>query len=362
MKHTIRLVVTAAAAGLALAFAGSALAAFTPKLVVVAPNFPGAGPAVSFSLSVPSDANTGKVQIYVPTGYQLNAPTPPRKVGNVTAASFTAADNGNQALPMKGQITAVQFSDPTIVAQQQSCDGTTSHAAAWLMQLSGGGQSLTIPIYVDHTTGNKTTFGLYTMTMCLPPSDVAQGTAGRAPVGARLTSLLFDLSAFTNPAKTGQFTWRSVWTPYQAGNGQLNTAGNVEADGIVRLPTAINLNAKVIRTQRLTKTQSIVRQLISVTGNVFENHIGIGNVLVRVHALNSKGHLVHLGQIRTRSDGSFTYKIWVKQPTKFWADVTVPNRQLTLKCVSGLDVAIPCVNAWIGGSHPRSNPLTVRAR
>src|SRR5947209_20155448 len=89
MRATIRVAVLSAALLAALAFAGSALASFTPKLTVK-----GAATGTSVTVNVGNnDAPTAKVSIYVPAGYTLSPPTIGSKLGDVTATA-SAADLG----------------------------------------------------------------------------------------------------------------------------------------------------------------------------------------------------------------------------------------------------------------------------
>src|ERR1700712_4748225 len=101
MKKSIRAALFACAVLSTLAFASTALAAYTsPKLVVssLTPQAAGSGGAVRIGAVVSnSDDPTARVQIYVPTGYQIGTPAAGTTLGNVTATA-AAADLGGAIL------------------------------------------------------------------------------------------------------------------------------------------------------------------------------------------------------------------------------------------------------------------------
>ena len=67
------------------------------------------------------------------------------------------------------------------------------------------------------------------------------GTPGRAQFGAKLLTATFGVSAITQPAAAGDFTWTSLFTPYNPGNGTVNAAGSVETQAIKHIPTQVKL-------------------------------------------------------------------------------------------------------------------------
>src|SRR4051812_10642997 len=102
MRKSIRAAVLTCAVLTTLALASSALAAYTtPKLVVASltPQAAGGGGPVRIGVSVQnSDDPTARVQIYVPSGYQIGSPAAGTKLGDVTATA-AAADLGGAILP-----------------------------------------------------------------------------------------------------------------------------------------------------------------------------------------------------------------------------------------------------------------------
>ncbi|HSP71273.1 MAG TPA: hypothetical protein VLN26_02830, partial [Gaiellaceae bacterium] len=221
MRKTIRFGLFAAVGAVALAFAGSALASFSPKLWA-------ASDATGATLKVQVgafDDPTAEVQIFAPLGYQLKDPPPVgTNLGAITATA-QAADLGGAILPLTGQLVAADPAQYTGPPNNACVPGR--HAEVWLLNLTAAGQTLTVPMYVDPASGAAAAFASFTIVTCLPPPDVPVGTPGRATFGAKLLSAEFGTSAVTSPASGG--VWHSIWTPWTPQKGTPNQAGSVEA-------------------------------------------------------------------------------------------------------------------------------------
>ncbi len=352
MRTRARVGIATVAGACALAFAGSALAAINPKLVVVAPPATGAGPAVSVTATVGADDDPlAKVQIYAPLGYQLNAPSPGARIGTVKATA-RAADLGNAVLPLTGTIVAVDPS--TLAAQSARCDNVT-HAATWVMNLTAAGQTLQIPMFIDQTTGPEAQLAVYKIVICLPPPDVPQGTPGRAQFGAKLLSAQFDMNAFTNPVASGEYRWRSLWTPYTPATGAPNAAGTVEAQSLVRLPTSLTLTV----TKKRVVVRGAVKALVTVSGKLTQAGKGVPAMRVTVEAGRSKTTLSRLKSVLTRSDGSYVKKLYIARKTVFMAESSMALQTLgATGCTPSFGPAIRCVSAIVGGNHVLSSLQT----
>lgn len=352
MRHVLRLGVAAVAGVVALAFAGGAVAALNPKFIVVSPPNTNQG-ATSITASVnPTDDAVAKVTMYAPLGYQLNAPDPGTKVGNVKATA-QAADLGGSVLPLTGQIMATSPTDPAVVQASAACDNT-EHSAVWTMQLAAAGQQLAIPMFVDQTTGVEAKLAVFKIVICLPPPDVPAGTPGRSAFGAKLLSASFDVNAFTNPPASGEYRWRSVWTPYTPKTGQVNTAGTVESQSVVRLPTSVTIAVKkqhvVFRGKR--------RTLVTVTGKLSEAGMPIPAEQVSLQVGPSKTRLTRLKAVMTTKNGTFVKKLYLEKPRWFMAEVVLPTRVTgSAKCTASFQVS--CVSSFIGGVHVLSQVVHV---
>ena len=251
MKKSVRVGLVAAAALAALAFAGSALASFNPKLVVSTASGAAGGGATRIGVLVgASDDPTAEAQIFVPQGYSISTPAAGTKLGTVTATA-AAADLGGTVLPLTGELDAIA-PNSTTTADAQQCG--VNPAQTWDLHLSAAGQVLDIPMFVVATAAPVVAAG-YTneLIVCLPPPDVPAGTPGRAVFGAKLLSATFTSSAITEPA-SGQYRWTSLWTPYVPNTGKPNPAGTVETQSVRNIPGALTLS---VARHKVTKTKTV---------------------------------------------------------------------------------------------------------
>jgi hypothetical protein len=301
MRKTIRFAMFLGASFASLAFAGTALASFSPKLIVssATPQAAGGGGAVRIGALVSNtDDPTARVSIYVPTGYQLTSPSPGTKLGDVTATA-SAADLGGAILPLTGQLNAI---DPnTLTAAQktgvaQCLQGATA-SQTWELNLTAAGQPIDIPVSVVAATANELASGYQTrLLICLPPPDVPATNPARAAFGAKLLSATFSASAITEPAASGDFRWTSAWTPYNPGVGTANVAGSVETQSVQHIPTQVKLNVTkkkvtTVKTKRIKGKNHViktVRTLVKFSSSVTENGTAAGSAVITTTAAGKK--------------------------------------------------------------------------
>lgn len=241
MQKVIRLACAALAGGAALALAGPAAAAYTPRLVVTgAAQSLGASSALTFALTTPAaDDATAKIVLYAPLGYGL---TPGQLVGTPLGKAQAQAISrtlGGSLLPLAGDVVA---DDPAKYAGNACAPGT--HQGVWLLRLNGVGQTIQLPFYLDQvTSGAEAAFASWRIQACLPSPDVPEAQGG-AKLGAKLTSIQFSVGAiFTNPAVAGSYVWRSALTPYAPASGTVDASRAVEARSTVSLPGLLALTA-----------------------------------------------------------------------------------------------------------------------
>ena len=268
MRKSIRFALLLGATSASLAFAGSAFASFSPKLIVssATPQAAGSGGPVRIgAVANNADDPTAKVSIYVPTGYQVSTTSAVgSKLGDVTATA-AAADLGGAVLPLTGELD-VAPPDATAAAQ---C-GTTD-VQMWNLKLTAAGQTLNIPMHLVAAAAPESASGFaYKLVICLPPPDVPVGTPGRAQFGAKLLSATFSVSAITQPVATGDYRWTSLWTPYNPGKGTPNAAGSVETQAIRHVPTQVKLtvNKKKITTYVKRKINGKSRKVKQISTRV----------------------------------------------------------------------------------------------
>jgi hypothetical protein len=276
MRKSIRFALLASAALTSLAFASSALASFSPKLVVSSATAGSAGPLRLGVVVSNADDPTAKATFYVPSAYQVGAPAAGTKLGDVTATA-SAADLGGAVLPLTGELDAIAPTATTNAAATQ-CGVTPSQT--WDLHLTAAGQVLDIPMFVVASSAPEVAAGYQTkLVVCLPPPDVPAGTPGRATFGAKLLSATFTASAITEPAAKGDYRWTSLWTPYNPGKGTANAAGSVEVQAVRHLPVAFGLTVtkKRIATVKHRKVHgksrkyTVVSTLVNFSSTATEN-------------------------------------------------------------------------------------------
>lgn len=350
MSGTIRATVLAAAVLTALAFAGSAFASFSPKLVAK-----NGASGVTVSVNVANaDDPTAKVSIYVPNGYSLQPPTLGQKLGDVTATA-SAADLGGAILPLTGELDSVAQSSlsPSQVAGEQACIGSTPPAAIWLLHLTAAGQVIDIPMFILPTAGVEQTAGVAKMVVCLPPPDVPPSNPARAVFGAKLLSATFTTSALVAPSSAGDYRWRSLWTPYTPGAGMPNAAGSVEAQSIVHQPTQAKLavtkkklvSYKKVNGKRVKVVKTQVRWAASASAN--------GQAVTGATFVTTKNGAKIGGQA-----GSF---ILLKGSAKLMTTATIPDQDLAAAgCTpSPIFQGLPCIDATVGGGAFTTSAVVV---
>jgi len=228
MKRTLRLLVLTMASAVALAFAGSALAAYKPALWVQQGSYKlgaSASPGFLF-LSSPNYDATAKMTIYSPAGYTHNFTrlTPGAKAGQAYAI-VKANSLGGALLPLSGPVIVGNPADPKTQAASQACTGSPTSQYVFVLDTSLQGQQIQVLDFVNAA-------GQYvTQQICLPAPSAA-------PFQAQVILANFTLNrVFANPAKAGGYQWVGDFTPY-AGT-VANPAGMVESRTWAGLPATI---------------------------------------------------------------------------------------------------------------------------
>ena len=294
MKKVHRAFVAAGAALATLAFAGTALATYAPKLVVSSTGGSGLGGATRIGVVVgTTDDPTAKTTIYVPNGYTVGTPSPGTDLGKVTATA-AAADLGGAVLPLTGELDAIAPNSTTQAAAQQ-CGVTPTQT--WDLHLSAAGQTLDIPLFVVAPLAPETALGyVQKLVVCLPPPDVPVGTPGRSVFGAKLLSATFTSSAITQPTAAGDFRWTSLFTPYTPNTGKANAAGSVEVQALRHLPAKVTLSVtrkrvvthKTVKVRGKRVKRTVVSTAVSFKTAVTENGQPAASATVSVTSRGKK--------------------------------------------------------------------------
>jgi hypothetical protein len=283
----------AAVGGCALVLAAAAYGAVTPGLQVVSND--SGSTTVSYAQGTTDDP-AQKIVFFVPADYLATFAQQPGETVGTATASAVAADLAGQTLALTGAVTVRRATDTltaggTLAAAATACTGSATHQSFWVADLSGSGQVLQLPIYVDYAlSGPFASFASATLTTCPPAPDVPAGTAGRAPAGAKLTQLSLATADVFSVA-SGWYLWHSLTTPGTA--GKANTAGNVEAQATDRVPPALTVKSKR------------VKKGVALSGRLTAGGKGLGGQTV---TLTAGGKAV----AKAKTNGSGGYAVVVK--------------------------------------------------
>ena len=196
MTRWIRAGVVAATGALALAFAGAALSAVNPKLVVGTSTQAGNTRTSIEARVASSDDAVGRIQIYVPSGFKLDSPAGGVESGTVSATAQSKQIGPGTEIPFKmtGKLIAIPVNDPAIAYESANCDGGPA-TRRLEGQAPGGDDSWTFVVFVDGTTGSEAQFGPYKLVACF--KSVAGANAD--PLGNKFVSMSFAIDRLAPP-------------------------------------------------------------------------------------------------------------------------------------------------------------------
>ena len=311
MKRLLRLAAPAGAALAALAFAGSAMAAYTPKIAVKNPSdAAGAAGPLTIHVEQPrTDDATFRLVLYVPQGYTGNlVPAEGATIGTVTAQAQANAISPDAVLELTGTIAG----DPSFTAaeypQAAGCltgTGVTTPNAVYTLVLSAAGQTLRVPMYVAAITAPPLS-SLYVaqLVTCLP-SPYVPVEQGGATFGAKLISADFTLAnVFTNPATNGDYRWSGVWTPYTVGTRNPNAVGTVETQSVDRIGAP--QVALAMKTKLTKRGKRIVGRAITLSGTVTEAGKPVAGARVQLLLGRTSAGVRQVATVTTNSSGAYT--------------------------------------------------------
>lgn len=352
MRKTLSLATLAGTVAAALVTTGSALA--TPKLIVGGLTAQGSSQVSIQFTEDRSDPAPARIVIYAPAGYSATVTATPNTVlGTVRADLQALAISADAIIQGAGQVIAA---DPAAHANNTCAPGL--HTAVWVLRVTVSGQTLNVPVYIDAPvpeTDPLRSASPLRMIMCFSSPYVGADMGG-APFGAKLINaeLKMNQGTLRTPTARGTYIWRSVVTPYGVGGALPNAAGTVEARGIVRTPTLLNINAKVTnRKQRRVRITGLLRN-------------GDANLpLVRV-TLSRGGkprgkapyNLGPKTRKATNTNGNVVFNVRFKRKgfVYFQLSTTTGPRDLTsVGCVPATAPTLPCVSATL-------SPISVFSR
>jgi hypothetical protein len=339
----------------ALVAAGQASASLSPRFS--ASSTPSAV-MLNYAQSA-SDDPLATLTFFVPSLYLANMSNPLTTPVGTVSAKVVAADQNGATLTLSGPMTiadpagTISYGGATtaLSALSKSCAGTATSSAIWLATLSGSGQSLQLPIFVNAVQPGRpfSDFAGFTLTICSPPPDVPAGTPGRAALGAKLVAADVTISQVYT-VTPGTYLWRSLTVPYTPGNGALNRAGAVEAQSEDRTPQAISLATAA--SKKLKKGQALVR------GRVTQDGRGVAGASVKI----LRGKKV-VATVKTASTGSYTAVLTLpSRSAEVTATTTVGSRSIACQAPSADLAPSTCAGGSIGGFTATSTKVTARAK
>lgn len=343
----------------ALAPAGTAAAAYAPKLSVTpidaapaAGGTPASGAAVSIDLRAgAADDATARFVVYLPLGYRTGRPAPGEQAGTASGTAVTAS---GQAVSLGGNVVGATADDAAAAC-------APAGSAVWLLQLARAGTLIRVPLVVADAPPGAATIASATLTGCLPAASSTE--AG----GLRILSATFTLgaNALTQPKAAGTYRWRAQLTPFAAGSPGENAAGTVEAQAIVPLHASLTaaarlvvqrtpVDVKVTRTiggKAVTAVERKVRvtRLADVRGTAPAGADPGSDVRVTVLGGTTASALRRLVQLSPAADGAWATRIQIDSAAStvyFQAKLVLPARDLGAgACTPSFGASVPCVSA-----------------
>jgi hypothetical protein len=301
MRRSMRLAVAACAAVVGLAFAGPALAAYSPRLIATSlTNGPGKPTTMILGhFQEASEDPTAKDTIYAPLGYGVTLTQPVgMKIGTVNG-TVILRDAGSAEVDVEG--TVVVDSPANYPPASNRCTPGQTHEAVWQLNVTIAGTPIPIPLYVDHAVGPEAAFSTAKIQFCLT------GPIG-TPSGAQLLFALFDVNGvFTNPSNTADRIWRATFTPYTPGTPNPNPVGTTEGQALVPGRVSLTLTVK-----RLKHGVVLLQGRLLVDGSPFRR------ALVELYI---PGKTNRAGKATTNRSGRFSIRKKIKKKTRFYAQV-----------------------------------------
>jgi hypothetical protein len=303
MSRLIRLGLVAAGVFVSLAFAGSALASYSPSLTVTSSvNAPGKPTSILFGhIQSAADDPSARDVVYTPLGYGVNmSQAPGTKIGDVSAR-LILRKGGNAEVDVDGHVFADSPSNWTSEAAQCTDGHVPLHEAVWRLDITIAGSVLHVPVFVDRvTTAPENTFAAAKVQFCfLPPVT--------APEGAQVEFAFFDVNGvFTTPSSTSDHIWHAVFTPYDPA-GLPSPSGTTEGQAVV--PGRIGLTMK---------TKSLKHGVVIVSGRLLVDGQAFGGALVELY---KPGSSKRIGKAKTNGRGNYSIRIKIKKKTRVLAQV-----------------------------------------
>lgn len=314
MSKRLRIALTLGASLLALAFAGQALAAYTPRVT-----FSSSPQSVTVGYQQGNDDDaTARITFFAPVGAEANLS---QSVGTDIGGAFARvfATELQTEITLTGDVLVGDKTNATLQALGMVCTGTASHDAIWVLRVAvGSAEPLDIPAFVDRASGATATFSSLTITVCFrsPYIPPAQGGApqGNKPLAARLTLN----GVFSFPSASPSARWTGLFIPWAPGTATVNPLAAAESQVIAQQPVRFGLNAKLVR-----KTKKVKRKGKTVRVKVYRARL-TGRLRAGGQAVSGAPVVLRAGKkaiavTRTNSAGAFSRLVRLSKTTTFTA-------------------------------------------
>ena len=331
----------------ALVLTGSAMASYTPHLVVVQ-----SATGTKIHLTIPkADDATAALVIYSPaTATATLGQAIGTQIGTVEAQVNAKAISPDAILPLTGTVAVGDPANPVIAAAATACTGTTTHAATWLLVLTAAGQTLNVPAFVDPTSGAEAALGGGKIMVCLPSPDIPE-SAGGAKFGSKLLDVNFTVGGIFAASAAPISTWLSTFVPYVAGTATANPAGHVSAVAVQAIPS-FTFAAKVAKVGR-----------VAFSGKVTAGGVPAPGQPVAIYSGSKR-----LASTKTIATGSFATTAKLRKGSyTLRARLTASDTDVTSQaCALVPAAAVPaigsCVSATAAGGTLFSKSVRVRVK
>ena len=161
-----------------------------------------AGTTTTIKASVdPNDDPTAMLQIILPSGMKVTTNQAPGTALGRVRAVVRALDLAGEDLQLEGQVLVAAPGQVSAAVQEACIARHQNVAATWVLALSAAGRQLAIPAFFAAPQGSN----VNVIYVCFGPPDVPVGTPGRAPFGAKLSSLEATLTGVFGTLSAG--TW-----------------------------------------------------------------------------------------------------------------------------------------------------------
>ena len=347
-------------AAFAALVAGSAAPAgssdYTPQLNVSSPgaNASPHGYAINAQLTTSTTTETGRLSLYAPKLFKATFPETDGTEMGSASVRLQLADQNNKYVNLKGS---------TVVAsgEKLACStNTTTPSGTFLINVSGGGVTLSIPMAVYKITGAGAKYSSYQLTECFPPPGVPKGTAGRAPEGGRFVGETLGMPGLAGPPNATSY-WTSGWTPFNSGTATLDEAGSVAAQAVSGAPRFVLHSKTTVKTSTQNGKQ-VKKTYATLSGRVTRGQLGSVKADVNVYYGSKPDKLVSTRWQTTDASGNFSYQTQVSPPYRYFqAFARLPGRSYSSHLCQPSILPYSCVGIGTTGDRALSNEVRVAA-